>query len=138
MEITEKVAYLRGLMEGLGIDSSTKEGKVLASVVDILDDIAVSVSDLESGISMVAQQMDLFDEELDEIHEEIFGDGEGCGCEDDDDYEGELYEVTCPTCGDTVCVDEDMLDEGEIECPGCGEALEFDLDGALEGLDSDE
>ena len=38
------------------------------------------------------------------------------------------YEVTCPTCGDTICLDEDLINVGEMECPNCGEKLEFDLD----------
>jgi len=141
MEITEKVAYLKGLMDGLEIDKSTKEGKVLTAIVDILDDVASSVSDLETGMDMVTHQVDLLDEDIQEMQEDLYGedeDGCGCGCEDDDYFDGELYEVTCPKCGDTVCVDEDMLDEGEIGCPGCGETLEFDLDGILDELDDDE
>ena len=141
MEITEKVAYLKGLMDGLEIDKSTKEGKVLTAIADILDDVASSVSDLESGMDMVAHQVDMLDEDIQEMQEDLYGedeDGCGCGCEDDDYFDGELYEVTCPKCGDTVCVDEDMLDEGEISCPGCGETLEFDLDGILDELDDDE
>jgi len=141
MEITEKVAYLKGLMDGLEIDKSTKEGKVLTAIVDILDDVTSSVSDLETGMDMVTHQVDLLDEDLQEMQEDLYGedeDGCGCGCEDDDYFDGELYEVTCPKCGDTVCVDEDMLDEGEIGCPGCGETLEFDLDGILDELDDDE
>ena len=39
-----------------------------------------------------------------------------------------MYEVECPSCGDVICLDEDMLEEGEIACPNCGEMLEFDLD----------
>ncbi len=138
MEITEKVAYLKGLMDGLDIDKTTKEGKVLNAMLDILDDIAYTVSDLNAGIAMVAEQMSIIDEDLTELQEDFYEEDDDCCChghddEDDyDDYEGELYEVTCPVCGDTVCVDEDMLDEGEIPCPGCGELLEFDFDGIID------
>lgn len=140
MDITEKVAYLKGLMDGLDIDKSTKEGKVLIAIADILDEMALSVSDLESGMAMVTNQMDMMDEDLIEIQEDLYdGDACSCGCGDEDDlFEGELYEVTCPKCGDTICVDEDMLDDGEIDCPNCGEPLEFDLDGELDGFDRGE
>lgn len=131
MEITEKVAYLKGLIEGLGIDNSTKEGKVFASIVDILDDMALTMSDLEDGVDMLSDQVDIIDDDLSELYEEVFDEEE----DDDDDYDyfdGEVYEVTCPACNETLCIDEDMLDEGEIDCPNCGETLEFDLDGTLE------
>jgi len=142
MEIIEKVAYLKGLMEGLGIDESTNEGKVLGKMAEVLGDIAQAVSDIETGVSMISQQMELIDEDLSDLEDDFYDDEDGCdcGCEDEDDdlFEGELYEVTCPSCGDTICVDEDMLDEGEVACPGCGEALEFDLSGELDGSDRGE
>ena len=128
MEITEKVAYIKGLVDGLGIDDSTKEGKVLLAVVDLLDDIAMSVSDLEDSVDLLGGQIDYLDEDVEEIYDDLYGGDD----DDDDEYDGELYEVTCPTCGDIICVDEDMLDDGEIECPNCDESLEFDLDGILD------
>lgn len=127
MEITEKVAYLKGLIDGLGIDDSTKEGKVIRAIVDVLDDVALSVSDLEDSVDLIGEQMDQLDEDIEELYGDYFDD------EDDEDFDGELYEVTCPSCGEIICVDEDMLDEGEIDCPGCGEPLEFDMDGEITG-----
>jgi uncharacterized Zn finger protein (UPF0148 family) len=38
-----------------------------------------------------------------------------------------MYEVTCPNCGNTITVDFDVIQSGEIPCPNCGENLEFDL-----------
>lgn len=131
MEITEKVAYIKGLIDGLGIDDSTKEGKVIRAMVGVLDDIALSVSDLEDSVDLLGEQIDAVDEDVEELYEECFGSDDDDDDYDDDDFEGELYEVECPSCGEIVCIDEDMLDEGEIECPACGETLEFDLDGML-------
>lgn len=131
MEITEKVAYIKGLVDGLGIDDSTKEGKVIRAIIGVLDDIALSVSDLEDSVDLLGEQMDAIDEDVEELYEEYFGE-EDDDDDYDDDFDGELYEVECPSCGEVVCVDEDMLDEGEIECPSCGEPLEFDLDGLLD------
>lgn len=131
MEITEKVAYLKGLVEGFGFDKGTKEGKVILTILDILDDLALAVSDLEDGMGLLSEQVEEMDEDFSELHDDFYDLKDDDGKDDmDDDFE--LYEVTCPSCHDTVYVDEDMLDEGEIECPNCGESLEFDLDGSLE------
>ena len=130
MELTEKVAYLKGLMEGLGVDKETKEGKVFGTILDILDDMALTVSDLEDGMEIMGDQVDMIDEDLTQLQDDYYEDED-----DEDDYDGELYEVTCPTCKDTICIDESMLDEGEITCPNCGEQLEFDLDGVLDDCD---
>lgn len=143
MEMLEKVAYLKGLAEGLGIDDSTKEGKVLGLIIDLLDDVALTLADVGEGFAILGEQLDSLDEDIDEIMEDLYEDEEeDCCCGghhhhhgEDDFFDGELYEVTCPSCGDIICVDEDMLDEGEINCPGCGELLEFDFDGELEEED---
>lgn len=136
MEVNEKIAYLKGLIEGLGIHSDTKEGKLMECIVDILDDLSVSVSDMEDGMDLMTEQIESMDEDLEEIITDLYDD-EDDEAYDDDDYEEELYEVTCPKCGDVICVDEDMLDEGEITCPGCSETLEFDFSGALEDCNGD-
>ena len=49
--------------------------------------------------------------------------------EEELEYDGVLYDVTCPGCGETITFDEDTLDQGSIRCPNCGETLEFDLGG---------
>lgn len=55
-----------------------------------------------------------------------------CDCCNEDDYDDfdfdsdELYEVCCPNCGETVILDESMIEEGSIDCPECGLNLEFD------------
>ncbi|MDR2909015.1 MAG: hypothetical protein LBU86_03945 [Oscillospiraceae bacterium] len=149
MEMIEKVAYLKGLAEGLGIDDTTKEGKVLKLVIDLLDDVVLTLSDVADGFAIMNEQLESIDEELEEIRDDIYDDEDDDDEEEDDDdgccrhhrhhgchgFDGELYEVKCPGCGDSICIDEEMLDEGSIKCPGCGETLEFDLDGEIEDED---
>lgn len=129
MTITERVAYLKGLAEGLEIDTTSKEGKVLTAIIDVLDDIAFEVSDMQDVIGELGEQIDMIDEDLDGL-EEIIYDDEDYDDDDDDDCEcdGDLYEIVCPSCGDSIYLDEDMVDEGEMKCPNCGEHLEFDFE----------
>jgi len=125
MDITERVAYLRGLAEGLGLDRESKEGKIITVMIDILDDMADAIEDLSDGLELVGYQLADISDELDLVDD--FDEDD-----DLDDFEGELYEVTCPACKNIVYMDEDMLDSGEMPCPNCGELLEIDLDGVLE------
>lgn len=142
MTITEKVAYVRGLMEGLDLDADKKEVKVLNAVIELLDDMAATVSELEEGYQDMADQLDEVDADLGDLEEEFYGgcDDDECDCccgdDDDEDLEDEMddcyYEVTCPSCQETICLSEDLIAEGKIDCPNCGETLEFDLDGIEE------
>ena len=93
--LKEKVAYLQGLAEGLKLDDSSKEGKILLGVLELLSDMSQTVSDLEENV-----------EELEDYV--------------DDDF----VEIVCPHCGETVYFDPDCLDdEDEPLCPSCGKAL---------------
>lgn len=135
MSMMESVSYLKGLAEGLGIDESTKEGKLLSAIVDVLDDMAAEIAEIEETADEQAELLDIIDEDLGSLEEDVYGDDEEedeCDCDDD------LYEVTCPSCGDQIYLDEDMLLEGDTVCPNCGEKLEFDFDGCDCGCEDDD
>ena len=128
MSVTEKVAYLKGLAEGLGVDDSTKEDKLLKAIIEVLGDIAESLDGLENYTDELPEQVDAIDEDLDTLESDYYEDWEeddegDCQCEDDG-----IYEVVCPNCDKEFTVDEENLLEGSIECPHCGEKLEFDID----------
>ena len=124
MTNTEKVAYIRGLAEGLELDDSKKEVKVLNAIIDLLDDLAMSLADLEHGYSDMADQLDAVDEDLGSLEDDFYGDDE----DDEDDEDTCYYEVTCPNCHETICLSEDIIEDGQMDCPNCGETLEFDID----------
>ena len=130
MTLTEKVAYLKGLAEGLALDESKPEIKVIKAMMDILDDLALSVADLEDGLDLVCEQLDAVDEDLDELEGFVYEELDDCDCccDDCDDEDEEFYDVECPSCGEVICVDRDILEEGSINCPKCDELLEFEID----------
>jgi hypothetical protein len=130
MTNTEKVAYIRGLAEGLELDQDKKEVKVLNAIIDLLDDMALSLSEVKENMEDMADQIDAVDEDLGSLEDDFYDEcDEDCSCEDDDDEDGECYyEVTCPNCHETICLSEDIIEDGQMECPNCGETLEFDMD----------
>ena len=123
MTIAEKVAYVRGLVEGLELEKDKKETKIIMGIIDVLDDMALTVSDIEEGYNDVCDQLDAVDEDLYLLEKECYD--EDCCCDEEEDI---FYEVTCPSCKETTCLSEDILLKGGIDCPNCGETLEFDLE----------
>jgi formylmethanofuran dehydrogenase subunit E len=135
MKLGEKVSYLKGLMDGYEIDQNTKEGKLLALMADILSEMSDYFDDVQDQIDEIVEVVDAIDDSLCDIEDDIYGDEDADDSYDDEDYtdsfdddDEELYEVCCPTCGDSIQLNESMLEEGEMICPNCGEHLEFDLD----------
>ena len=132
MTVAEKVSYLKGLAEGLGIEDSTKEGKMINAIIDVLDDIALTLVDIDEELNDVADVMTDVEEAVSLLEDEVYGEEDYCDCCDCDcdcdcdDYD-DMYEVTCPACENSITVDFDVIQEGSIPCPNCGETLEFDL-----------
>lgn len=124
MNITEKAAYIKGLMEGMELDADKKETKVLTQLLDLVTDMANDLSDVQEDISQIYDEVDAIDEDLDDIESFMFDEDED---DDEDDDDEELYEITCPNCGEVVCVDEDMLADDNLCCPNCDTKFEIDF-----------
>ena len=151
MTISEKSAYLKGLMEGLKLSTESDEGKMLAAVVDLLGDMARKITDIEDTTIAISDELDEIEEDLDAIEDFIMDEDEDDDDfyddyeddEDDDSWDDEdeeyeegfdfgdedttIYEVQC-ACGEIINFDEETLEKGSIVCPNCGETLEFSLE----------
>ena len=146
MTISEKAAYVKGLMDGLELDTAKAEGKVLAAVVDLLGDVTKRLTDVEATTIAISDELDEIEDDLDAIEDFLMDmddaddddfDGFDDYDDDDDDFGDEgfdfgdegttIYEVKC-ACGNVINFDEDTLESGSIVCDKCGETLEFTFD----------
>ena len=144
MTISEKSAYLKGLMDGLKLNTESDEGKMIGAIVDLLGDLTRKVTDIEDTTIAISDELDEIEEDLDAIEDFIMDedfdddedDFEDDEWDDDEEYEegfdfGDedttIYEVQC-VCGEVINFDEETLEEGSIICPNCGETLEFDVE----------
>jgi hypothetical protein len=127
--LKEKVAYLKGLADGMQISDATNEGKLLKAIIDVLEDVAISVDDVEEVQEQLSEQMDEMDEDLAEIERLVFDDECDCEeCEDDDDGEDddEVNEFDCPNCGESIVLEEAFINKDSILCPHCHKEIEIE------------
>ena len=126
MTISEKVAYLKGLAEGLDIDTeNSKEGKLISVMIGILEEIGLSIEDLEENTEALGEEIDAISDDLSDVEKIVFDEDDeddDCWCGDDD-----FFELECPNCGEDLVIDEDILDEGVIQCPNCKQKFALDL-----------
>ena len=146
MTISEKSAYLKGLMDGLKLDTEKDEGKMIAAIVELLGDMAKRITDIEETTIAISDELDEIEEDLDAIEDFIMDEDE----DDFEDYEEDeldwddededleegfdfgdedttIYEVEC-ACGEIINFDEEVLEKGSMKCPNCGEILEFSFE----------
>ena len=146
MTISEKSAYLKGLMDGLKLSTETDEGKMIAAIVDLLGDVTRTLTDVEETTIAISDELDEIEEDLDAIEDFILDEDEDDYDDEDDfdwdededeDYDDEgfdfgdedstIYEVEC-ACGEIIDFDEETLEKGGMTCPNCGETLEFSFE----------
>ena len=151
MTISEKAAYLKGLMEGLQLDTEKAEGKMIAAMVDLLGDVTKKLTNVEDTTIAISDELDEIEEDLDAIEDFIMDEDEDDYDDDEDDFDDyddedfeeegfdfgdedtTIYEVKC-ICGNVIAFDEETLEAGSIVCDKCGETLEF----SFEDEDEDE
>ena len=127
MEISEKVAYLKGLAEGLALDTDSKEGKLIAAIIEVLDDMAEKFVDIEDELCDVEDGLDAVSDDLSDVEETLYEALEDED-EDEEDDDEEYFVTTCPACEEEVVFDETVLADGEVICPNCGSKLRKGVD----------
>ena len=127
MTISEKVAYLKGLAEGLNLDTEkSKEGKLISVMIGILEEVGLSIEDLEENALALGEEIDVLSDDLADVESVVFGEDD----EEDEDY----FEVECPNCEEPIIIDDEALEAGEVECPNCETRFALDLsDDVVEG-----
>jgi len=151
MSLKERVAYLKGLAEGLGIDADAKEGKLILAIVDILSDMAADIEALNENALDIGEELDAISDDLADVEEFLFDDDYD---DDDDDYDfGDFdigdedddlqsddcdcehctadeatYRIACPNCNTKIDITEEDIVNGIVICASCGEELELEFD----------
>lgn len=121
--LKERVAYLKGLAEGMQLSDATNEGKLLKAVIEVLDDVALAVDDIEEVQEELSEQIDNMDEDLADIERIVFD--EDRDAEEDEECE-EPGEFDCPHCGETIHIEEASINKESIECPHCHREIEIE------------
>jgi ribosomal protein S27E len=132
MTIIEKVAYIQGLFDGMGLDKSdSKEAKILSEILDVLKEVGDELETVDATLDEFGEEIDAVSDDLADVEEVVFDEDEEDDEDDLDDFDDEdFFEVSCPNCGEDLVIDDNVLEAGSIDCPACGQkfALSFDED----------
>ncbi|MCI5625048.1 MAG: autoantigen p27 domain-containing protein [Clostridiales bacterium] len=134
MTISEKVAYLKGLAEGLDLDTEkSKEGKLISVMIGILEEVGLSLEDMEENALNLGEEIDALSDDLADVESIVYDEDE------DDEDEEDGFEVECPNCDEPLFIGDDELAEGVVVCPNCDTRFSLDLsDDTVEGDDGEE
>ena len=122
-DISNRAAYLKGLADGLKLDTETNEGQLIDGILNLLTDMAEEMEMLNEEQGFIADKIDEIEDVIEIIGDETFGD-------DYDDMD-DMYTLVCENCGAEIDLTGDDLDDiadGVFACPDCGEIIELDFD----------
>ena len=139
MSMMEKAMYLKGLCDGLEPDKTTKEGKLIAALLDMVTEMAAEMDDMQAEICELKDYCEELDEDLGDVEEVLLDlddedeDYDDFDDDDDDDFECDGNCAGCDfDCGldedddDFFGEDEDEDEYFEVICPACGDVINFD------------
>ena len=144
-KMSEKVAYLKGLAEGLGVSGESREDKLMLAVIDALEAFAQQSEETGEKLDELEQYVGEIDSDVSDLEEVLFSedDDDELDEDDEDDEEGGgeddgLIEYECPHCGTVIFFDEEAFDmEEEHLCPNCHRPVFDEDDGGDKGGDGD-
>ncbi len=136
MTISEKVAYIQGLFDGLGLDKSDKgETKILSEMLDVLKEIGAELEEVDATLDEYGEEIDAISDDLSDVEDAVFEDDDDD--EDDDLDDEDFFEVACPNCGEDLVIDDAVLEAGSIDCPACGQKFALSIDEEDEDKDEE-
>ncbi|MBE6537787.1 MAG: hypothetical protein E7673_07575 [Ruminococcaceae bacterium] len=132
MDIKANAAYIKGLAEGYEISDDSKEGKIISKMLELLMDMSEKIEELEAETGELREYIEEIDEDLGLLEDDFYiGDeeNENFDKEFEEDFDNDFEdddsgydEFVCPSCGEIICVDEN-LEIADVVCPACGEKL---------------
>ena len=131
--LSKKVGFLKGLMEGMEFDGSSRDGKLLAGIVDLLGDLSDRVEAIDELLDDLNDYVESIDDDLAELEgeqdfDDDFNDGEDklhllrpaeAGKDGSESLAGNL----CPRCGRMFFTSLEDDGDAEYNCPHCGERV---------------
>lgn len=136
MTISEKVAYIQGLFDGMGLDKQESgEAKILSEMLDVLKEVGEQLETVDATLDEYGEEIDALSDDLSDVEDAVFEDDD----EDEEDFDEfddeDFFEVACPNCGEDLVIDDEVLAAGSIDCPNCGQkfALSFDEEDGEDG-----
>jgi len=125
--LSDRVSYIKGLAEGLKLDTEKNEGKLIEKILEVLSDLAQEVQSLREDQDDLNAYMEAIDNDLSDLEDAVLDNDDDFDEdeeEDDEEEDDNLVEYTCPHCGEEMTFEVDSFDfDEDYLCPNCHQPL---------------
>lgn len=141
-KLTDRVSYLRGLAEGMKLNTEKDANKLILEILNVLTDTAEALEAMDDRVSELDSYVESIDDDLADLEDTLFGDDledDDDEDEDEDDEDDELITYACPHCGHELEFRASDVDfEEDYLCPACGKSVFPELEDDEDDEDEDE
>ena len=74
-DLNSRVAYLKGLAEGLGLDEEKRESKLFRAIIDVLAEMAEAIGRLRDDYDDLTDYAEAIDQDLNDLEDDFYDDG---------------------------------------------------------------
>ncbi len=123
--LSDRVSYLKGLAEGLKLDTEKNEGKLIEKILEALSDITAEIASIREDHEDLSSYVEAIDNDLSDLEDAVLEDGDLEEDEEDgEDEDDSVVEYTCPHCGEEMTFEVDSFDfDEDYLCPNCHQPL---------------
>ena len=142
MTISEKVAYIQGLYDGLGLDGEKSgEARILSELLDVMKEVGQRLDGVDTILDSFDEELDALGDSVADLEDAVFDDEDEedeFSFDSDGDLDEDFFEIPCPTCGADLVVDDETLAAGVVDCPACGGKFALSFEDEESGGSDDE
>ena len=122
--LSDRVSYLKGLSEGLKLDTEKNEGKLIEKMLELLSDMAAEIDEVRTDHDDLSDFVESIDSDLSDLEDAVYDDEDDFDEDEDEDEDESLVEYTCPHCGEEMTFEVDSFDfDEDYLCPNCHQPL---------------
>ena len=122
--LSDRVSYLKGLAEGLKLDTDKNEGKLIEKMLELLSDVAEEMDELRNDHDDLSDFVETIDSDLSDLEDAVFEDDDSEDEDDEEEEDDSVVEYTCPHCGEEMTFEVDSFDfDEDYLCPNCHQPL---------------
>lgn len=131
-KLSQRISYLKGMMEGIDVSVQTREGKILREMAQLMEDMAFSLRRIKRHVDEQDEYIEAIDEDLNDLELLIYDDDDELELYDEEDmddmYDGDYDQDVFDVDDDIITLtlytdDENESGYHEVECPNCQEYI---------------
>ena len=122
------------------ITEKSGEARILSELLDVMKEVGQQLEGMDTAMDQFDEELDALGDSVADLEDAVFDDEDEQDefLEDLDGMDEDFFEIPCPTCGEDLVVDDEVLAAGVVDCPACGGKFALSFEDDKDGPEDEE